>query len=529
VSVSGNTAVVGAPWAYVDGAQGAAYVFNRDQGGADAWGQVAKLTAADGGIDNFAISVSVDADTALVGAYLAGYDQEGAAYVFYRNQGGPDAWGQVAKVTAADGGEQYRFGQSVSLSGDTAVAGAPYGNSGGAWGQGAVYVFDRNQGGADAWGQAAKLTAADGAPYDGFGVSVSVSGTGVFAGAYGADVSGQVDQGAAYVFYRDLGGANAWGQFAKLTASDGAASDNFGQVVSVGGDRALVGVQHADVGGNADQGAAYVYSLPTHPTADFSGSPTGGPAPLTVAFTNTSTGDYDTFLWDLGDGSTSSEANPSHIYSNPGAYTVSLTVTGLAGSDTLTREGYITAYTPVSANFTGAPRVGVAPLGVAFTNTSTGDYTTSFWRFGDGTTSAQKNPGHRYASIGNYTVILTVKGPGGTNTLTRTDYIGVYAGMAHVDVINLTYSGQYVVTAVVRILDQNNQPVSAATVAAQWTLPNGSLQYRQNQTNANGVIGFQVQSPMMGPYKLCVLNVTKTDWYYDRMRNVETCDQKTVP
>jgi hypothetical protein len=265
VSVSGDTAVGGALNAEIGGNihQGAAYVFYRDQGGPDAWGQVAKLTAADGAArDRFGVYVSVDGDTAVVGADLAdigGNEDQGAAYVFYRDQDGPDAWGQVAKLTAADGAAGDAFGRSVSVNGDTAVVGADYAWVGGNMWQGAASVFYRDQGGPDAWGQVAKLTAADGAEGDRFGRFVSVSGETAIVAVPGADVGGNIHQGAAYVFYRDQGGPDAWGQVAKLTAADGATWDSFGISVWLDSDTAVIGAVGADIGGNPWQGAAYVF------------------------------------------------------------------------------------------------------------------------------------------------------------------------------------------------------------------------------------------------------------------------------
>ena len=252
VSFSGDTAVVGARMADVNGTydQGAAYVFYRDESGPNAWGQVVKLTAADGAAsDFFGASVSVIGDTVVVGAYFA--DGNGAAYVFYRDEGGPDTWGEVAKLTASDGATEDFFGRSVSVSGDTIVVGARQADISGNSYQGAAYVFYRNQDGPDAWGPVAKLTASDGAAYDSLGESVSVSGDTAVVGAYGADVGSEVDQGAAYVFYRDEGGPDAWGQVAKLTADDGSGYDYFGESVSVSGDTAVVGayVFHRDQGG----------------------------------------------------------------------------------------------------------------------------------------------------------------------------------------------------------------------------------------------------------------------------------------
>jgi hypothetical protein len=263
-SADGDVAVVGAPKADVGGSvdQGAAYVFHRDQGGADAWGQVAKLVAADGAAgDRFGFNVSVSGDTAVVGADRAdvgGNVDQGAAYVFYRDQGGAGAWGQVAKLTSTDGAADDNLGVSVSLSGDLAVAGAWNSDAGGGYDEGAAFVFSRDQGGADAWGQVAVLTTADGAPGDDVGWSVSIGGDTALVGARYAEGGGPSDQGAAYVFRRDQGGPGAWGQVAKLTAPDGQAPDWFGVWVSVDGDTAAVGAFGADVGG-IPQGAAYVF------------------------------------------------------------------------------------------------------------------------------------------------------------------------------------------------------------------------------------------------------------------------------
>jgi len=264
VSVSGDTIVVGSPWADVgsNGDQGAAYVFYRNQGGTDAWGQVAKLTAADGAAwSGFGWSVALSGDIAVIGSNADVYPnlRQGAAYVFYRHQGGTDKWGQVAKLTAADGATQDYFSYSVSVSGDRIVIGAYLADVGDNENQGAAYIFYRDQGGANAWGQVAKLTAADGAMQDFFGSSVAISNDMAFIGARSADGDSEVDQGAVYVFYRNQGGTDAWEQLFKLTAADGTENDLFGNSLSVDGETVVVGAQYADIDGNENQGAAYVF------------------------------------------------------------------------------------------------------------------------------------------------------------------------------------------------------------------------------------------------------------------------------
>lgn len=160
--------------------------------------------------------------------------------------------------------------------------------------------------------------------------------------------------------------------------------------------------------------------------AGFTATPTSGIAPVSVSFTNTSTGDYSSLLWDFGDGSTSSEVNPSHEYLTGGTYTVSLTASGPGGSDSETRAGLITVYSSVQAEFDGLPTSGIAPLTVNFTNQSSGNYATLNWSFGDGGVSALTNPDHLYSTGGTYTVTLTAAGDGGTDTEVKTNYITVY-------------------------------------------------------------------------------------------------------
>jgi hypothetical protein len=259
VALSGNTLVVGSPGA--NGAQGAAYIFTQS---GSAWTQTAKLTASDGVAgDSFGSSVSISGNTVVVGAPSAPYDSiahangPGAAYVFTEPG---SAWAnmtQTAKLTASDGAAGNLFGSSVSISGSTVVVGAPGTFSV----PGSAYVFTEP---GSAWvnmTQTAKLTASDSAVQDYFGTSVSISDNTVVVGANGAKVGANAFQGAAYVFTEP--GA-AWAdmtQTAKLTASDGHATNSFGGSVSIGGNTVVVGAIQANVGGNV-QGAAYVFTEP---------------------------------------------------------------------------------------------------------------------------------------------------------------------------------------------------------------------------------------------------------------------------
>ena len=118
--------------------------------------EVKKLTASDAEAgDFFGYGVALSGDTIIVGAYQgaapAAASATGAAYVYERNQGGANNWGEVKRLTSSDADALDFFGFSVALSGDIAVVGAP--EEGAMQQAGAAYVFQRNQGGADNWGK----------------------------------------------------------------------------------------------------------------------------------------------------------------------------------------------------------------------------------------------------------------------------------------------------------------------------------------------------------------------------------------
>jgi hypothetical protein len=260
VAVSGNYAVVGAPYEDSGGTDsGAAYVFYRNEGGENNWGQVAILAASDAESgDQFGLSVSIDGDTVVVGAnYEDGSGAYcGAAYIFDRNQGGDDNWGEVKKLTASDAADGDLFGYSVALDADYVVVGA-LGKSGGGIYSGAAYIFYRNEGGDDNWGEVVKLTASDPEDFDYFGGSVDVDGNYIVVGAGGKWGDGFY-RGAAYIFYRNEGGDDNWGEVMKLTASDPEDEAYFGSHVAISGDNAIVGAEEEDRGGT-DRGAIYIF------------------------------------------------------------------------------------------------------------------------------------------------------------------------------------------------------------------------------------------------------------------------------
>ncbi len=164
----------------------------------------------------------------------------------------------------------------------------------------------------------------------------------------------------------------------------------------------------------------------TVPVAAFHADIKSGDKPLTVSFTDESPGMVDTWSWDFGDGSTSTEQHPVHVYTSADSFDVSLTVSGPGGSDQVVKEDYIVVVEPVPvAQFTADITEGSVPLTVQFSDTSSGVITSWLWDFGDGSSSTDQNPQHVYSKVDTYTVALTVTGPGGSANLVKTDYISV--------------------------------------------------------------------------------------------------------
>jgi hypothetical protein len=237
VSISGDTAVIGAEQSTVE----AAFVFVRS---GSTWSQQAELTASAGTARNFfGLSVAISGDTAVIGApgtTLNNKFSQGATYVFVRSG---STWSQQAELTAADGAAYQYFGTGVAIDGDTAVIESP--NVGSIGGSGAAYVFNRS---GSIWSQQAELTVA-GAPDGITGGSVSISGDTVMAGAPNQGVltqtvNGNLAQGAAYVYVRS---GTSWTQQAELTV---AAGQSFGSSVTLTGNTAVIAGTN-DHGGTA--------------------------------------------------------------------------------------------------------------------------------------------------------------------------------------------------------------------------------------------------------------------------------------
>ncbi len=244
VAISGTTAVVGAIWDDDNGASsGSAYLFDTTTGR-----QLFKLLPGDGEAgDQFGASVAICGTRAVVGARADddNGDRSGSAYLFDTTSGQ-----QLFKLLSADGEAGDQFGESVAISGTTAVVGAFFDYDNGS-GSGSAYVFDTTTG-----QQLFKLLPRDGEAGDRFGESVAISGTTAVVGAAGDDDNGDAS-GSVYVFDTITGQ-----QLAKLLPSDGAEENFFGGSVAISGATAVVGAE-ADNDNGAFSGSAYVFDTIT--------------------------------------------------------------------------------------------------------------------------------------------------------------------------------------------------------------------------------------------------------------------------
>lgn len=211
----------------------------------EVWSQSRKLVASDGWVgDVLGHSTALDGTIAVLGA--PGADPSGAAYAFDVETGA-----QLLRLLASDGANGDSFGESAGISGDRIIVGSPYADST-HFNSGAAYIFD-----ADSGQQLHKLVAADGAPQDGFGYSVAISGSLAIIGAPWDDDSGE-DSGSAYLFNVETGE-----QLMKLTAGELTDLDEFGRAVAIDGSYALCGAWKYDDRQFTRAGAAYLFDTTT--------------------------------------------------------------------------------------------------------------------------------------------------------------------------------------------------------------------------------------------------------------------------
>ena len=240
VSIWGDYLFVGEP------GNDTAYVFKKDQGGADNWGLLTSVTKS----GNFGISLCVSGDRAIVGASLAN-----DAYIFYKDQGGADNWGEVAHLTASDG-TGGRFGGSVGIDGNYAIVGASD-KSTGAPNAGAAYIYERNLGGTNNWGELKRILPPSPINNGQFGTSVAIDGSYIVVGEPTGNTS-VVGSGAVYVYYKGAINENLWDLHKKLDPINMPSGSLGGRSVDIYGTTIIVGANDERVLGSTD-GTAYIF------------------------------------------------------------------------------------------------------------------------------------------------------------------------------------------------------------------------------------------------------------------------------
>lgn len=253
VSISGNYAIVGSPLNNIgaNDNQGSASIYKWN---GDSWIFMQKITDATGAAeDRFGYSVSISGNYAIVGAFWddVGANAEQGSASIYRWNG--SSWVLVQKITDATGAAEDNFGRSVSISGNYAIVGAWSDDIGGNVDQGSASIYQLN---GSSWVLMQKITDATGAAGDYFGYSVSISGNYAMLGSSGNDIGGNINQGSASIY--QWNGSN-WILMQKITDADGASGDNFGLSVSISGNNAIVGAPSANVGATEDAGSACIY------------------------------------------------------------------------------------------------------------------------------------------------------------------------------------------------------------------------------------------------------------------------------
>jgi len=242
------------------------------------------------------------------------------------------------------------------------------------------------------------------------------------------------------------------------------------------------------------------------PVAEFSANKTTINQGDAVIFSDQSTNNPTSWLWDFGDGSTSTVQNPTHIYTTAGVYSVKLIATSNVGADTITKTDYITVNSLVPvAEFSANKTTINQGDAVVFSDQTTNNPTSWEWDFGDGNTSTVQNPTHSYSTAGVYSVKLIATSNVGADTITKTDYITVNSLVPVAEFsANKTTINQ---GDAVSFSDQSaNNPTSL-----EWDFGDGNTSTVQNPTHTYSSAGvYTVQ--LIATNSVGVDTITKTDF-----------------
>ncbi len=224
-------------------------------------------------------------------------------------------------------------------------------------------------------------------------------------------------------------------------------------------------------------------------TANFTSDITSGCSPIVVNFQDQSTGNPTAWVWDFGNGATSSKQNPSTTYFANGTYTVKLTASNAGSSNTVTKTAYITVYLEPLPNFTVNRRSGCTPTKIQFNDASSSPAGTQIvgwkWDFGDGGSSSQENPQYIYKTPGSYTVTLTITNDKGCKKIiTKPNLIDATQGVAP----DFYFSDPAVCSAPATV-KFTNTTTGPGTLSYSWNFGNGSISSAINPStvyNKNG-------------------------------------------
>lgn len=254
-----------------------------------------------------------------------------------------------------------------------------------------------------------------------------------------------------------------------------------------------------------------IVALAQPPSANFTAVESSGCAPLVVSFQDQSTGGPTTWTWNFGNGSTSTLQNPSTTYFSPGTYTVTLTAGNAEGTNTLTRQAYITVFDKPAVNFMADQTTGCFPANITFTDISgAGSGTTNVgwqWDFGNGTQSNERSPRVRYTSEGNYTVSLKVTSDKGCfASHSKPAYIKIAGGVR----ANFSNSAPNRCQAPFPV-SFNNTSTGPGTLTYSWNFGDGNTSTAQQPVHNYQAPGKYTVSLAATSNNGCSDTITKTD------------------
>ncbi|MFT5462772.1 MAG: PKD repeat protein, partial [Planctomycetota bacterium] len=395
------------------GDEGSVYVFRDVAGSFVPFSELVASDAEEG--DLFGSALSVSGNRLVVGSQHESngiFGEAGAAYVFEFDG---DNWDQTAKLIPSIRHADQHFGSGAAVDGNCLVIGAEENDANGGLviQGGALWVF--NYDGTN-WVETALLEASDAQDNDNLGWDVDIVDDFIVGSAPGVDDT-ITDQGAVYVFELVAG---TWVEAAKLQARSPGDADELGREVRIDGNNVYSSARSFKPGVGDNAGGVFVFDLDLNASAvhsDFTGLSTAGVAPLNVSFTDLSQGSVTSWTWDFGDGGSSTQQNPSHLYTGNGTYDVSLVATGLLGSDLELQAGLVQVGPPTA--FFISPTVGILSRPTPFQDLSVGAVNAWNWKFRNGalsTTYADRNPTHTFTKTGIFQITLVASGPGGADT-----------------------------------------------------------------------------------------------------------------